>query len=88
MLRKRLERDRANAGIAEWKPNALRHSFASYALRYSENANAVALEMGHSDADLLFKHYRELVLPAEARKYWNLVPTTRTGQKKVIPMAA
>lgn len=87
-LRNRLDQDREAAGIAEWPNNALRHSFASYLLAHTKNANEVAHDMGHKDADLLYSTYRELVLPQEARKYWRLVPVTRTGQKKVIPMAA
>ena len=87
MLRKRLERDRTNAGLKEWKPNCLRHSFCSYALAKEKNAKALALEMGHSDSDLLFKNYRELVLPSEAKKYWQLVPDA-AAQKKVVMMAA
>jgi len=84
MLRKRLERDREAAGLlAEWKPNCLRHSFASYHLACFKNAAALALEMGHTDEGLIFSNYRELVLPAEAKKFWNIVPS-RDAQAKVV----
>jgi integrase len=82
-LRKRLETDRENAKLADWKPNCLRHSFASYHLAHFKNANALALEMGHTDADLIFTNYRELVLPSDAAKFWELVPSL-AAQKKVV----
>jgi integrase len=85
-LRKRLERDRAIAGLAEWKPNCLRHSFASYYLAHFKNANELAHELGHTDADLIYSNYRELVLPADAKKFWNLVPS-KAAQKKVVAIA-
>ena len=57
------------------KRNALRHSFCSYRLALTQNANQTALEAGHS-ADILFKHYRQLCTEAEAdagsqSRLWN-----------------
>ena len=69
-----LTRDRRQAGILDWPSNALRHSFASYHLGYFKNAAALALEMGHVSSTMLFRHYRELVRPAEAERFWRLVP--------------
>jgi integrase len=60
------------SGVA-WKLNALRHSFASYRLASIQNAGQVALEMGNS-ADVVFKHYRELVKPADALKWFGVAP--------------
>lgn len=74
-LRTRLEADRRAAGLAEWPPNALRHSFGSYALARFQNQEQTALEMGHRNSDVLFEHYRELVRPKEADKWWDLVPS-------------
>lgn len=85
ILRKKLLLDRENAGITEWKPNCLRHSFASYHLAHFKNANALALEMGHTASDLIFKHYRELVLPIDAAKFWKLAPAK--ASKKVVAFA-
>lgn len=56
-----------------WKPNALRHSFASYRLAQTQNAAQVALEMGNS-ANVVFRHYRELVKPADAEKWFAIKP--------------
>ncbi|MCB1079279.1 MAG: site-specific integrase, partial [Verrucomicrobiae bacterium] len=60
--------------LTPWRNNALRHSFASYHLAKYKNANELALEMGHSDTNLIFQHYRELVHPSDADDYWGLVP--------------
>jgi integrase len=62
------------SGVA-WKQNALRHSYASYRLAQVQNAAQVALEMGNS-ADVIFKHYRELVRPADAVKWFSISPET------------
>jgi len=75
-LRKRLERDRKLANIEHWPSNGLRHSFASYHAAEFRDAGMLALELGHRDQKLIFAHYRELVRPADARKYWNLRPET------------
>jgi integrase len=58
-LRKRLLKDRTASGLSDWPSNGLRHSFGSYHLEYFKNAALTALEMGHRDQDLLFRHYRE-----------------------------
>ena len=60
---------------SSWKPNGLRHSFASYRLADVQNAAQVALEMGNS-ASVVFRHYRELVKPADAVKWFNVRPET------------
>jgi integrase len=60
------------AGVA-WKSNALRHSFASYRLAATQNAAQVSLEMGNSP-QVVFRHYRELVKPAEAERWFDVKP--------------
>jgi integrase len=57
-----------------WPHNALRHSFASYHLAHFKDAARLALEMGHTHNNLIFKNYRELVTPKDAKPYWNIVP--------------
>jgi integrase len=86
--RKMLEATRAAAGITEWPSNALRHSFASYHLAHWSDAAALALELGHTDAGLVFQHYRQIVKPKEAEKYWNLVPTAAGVSSKVVSISA
>ncbi|HTY87018.1 MAG TPA: tyrosine-type recombinase/integrase [Candidatus Acidoferrum sp.] len=65
-----------------WKHNALRHSFISYRVADIQNVAQVALEAGNSP-QMIFKHYRELVRPAEAVKWFSITPD---GGEKVIMM--
>jgi len=58
----------------KWPQNGLRHSFASYHLARFQNANQLALEMGHTTTRLIFEHYRELVRPEAALTYWSIQP--------------
>ena len=71
----RVERKRccAAAGI-EWKANFLRHSFASYHLAKFKNSAETAAELGHSSPVMLFQHYRELVSPNDADRWWGIEP--------------
>ena len=79
---------REKAGISDWPNNALRHGFASYHLAKFHDAAALALEMGHTDSDMLFAHYRQLVKPKDAARYWNIVPTSKRSAKIVAFKAA
>ncbi len=56
-----------------WKPNALRHSYASYRLADIKDAARVALEMGNSPA-MLFRNYRELVTEQQAAEWFGVLP--------------
>ena len=56
-----------------WPHNGLRHSFASYRMAQRKNAAEVALEMGNSP-QMIFRHYRELVSPQDAAKWWAIEP--------------
>jgi integrase len=80
---KQFDAAREAACITEWPDNALRHSFASYHLAHFKDAAALALEMGHTDSGIIFNHYRELVRPREAQRYWNIKPAR---ESKVVPM--
>lgn len=59
--------------LLPWPDNAMRHSFVSYRLAATGNAAQTALESGHDQA-VLFRHYRELVRPTEAAKWWGILP--------------
>jgi integrase len=61
------------AGKFEWKHNALRHSFISYRVAEIQNVAQVALEAGNSPK-IIFSNYRELVRPADAQKWFGIVP--------------
>ena len=75
---------RESAQITHWPANALRHSFASYHLAHFKNAASTALELGHHDSRITFAHYRELVKPKDAERYWQIKPTDRGA--KVVPL--
>jgi integrase len=68
------QRETAQAASLQWKHNALRHSFVSYRLAQTQNAAQVALEAGNSPA-MVFRHYRELVTPAEAAVWFGIALT-------------
>ena len=84
--RKLLERARRAAGIQKWPSNALRHGFVSYYLAHFKKAGAaeLALELGHTNANLIFQHYRQLVKPQDAKRYWSIVPQTESAN--IIPL--
>jgi integrase len=63
-----------------WKPNALRHSYASYRLADIKDAARVALEMGNSPA-MLFRNYRELVTERQAAEWFAVLPETKRSAK-------
>jgi len=82
-FRRRSTAARRDAGIIPWPDNAMRHSFVSYRLADTGNAAQTALESGHDQA-VLFRHYRELVRPNAAKKYFSIRPV---GKKKVIDLS-
>ena len=76
---------RETAKVKDWPSNALRHSFASYSLAHENDAAKLALELGHTDANLIFQHYRELVKPSDAERYWSIRPVAAAN---VVSMTA
>jgi integrase len=57
----------------KWKANALRHSYASYRFAQTGDAGRVAGELGNS-ATMVHRHYRELVKPADAERWFAVKP--------------
>jgi integrase len=86
-LRKRHLDARKRAGITKWPENAMRHSFVSYRLAATGNAAQTALESGHDQA-ILFAHYRELVRPKEAARFWEIRPSAAKDKLVAFPMEA
>ena len=83
-LYKRLAELAKSAGLAKWQDNGLRHSCASYSLALTSDAVKVAYQLGNS-ADMIHRHYKALVTPADAKQFFELRPTTNaTG--KIVPM--
>ena len=60
----------------------MRHSFISYHVTDIEDVAKVSLEAGNSP-QMIFKHYRDLVRPADAKTWFSIVPG---GESKVIEM--
>ena len=56
-----------------WKPDGLRHSFASYRLAVTKDVQALALEMGNSAA-MIFKHYLDLKHEDEGKEWFAIRP--------------
>lgn len=86
--RELLDSARNAARIVEWPQNALRHGFASYNLARFKDAAALAIELGHTNANLVFQHYRQLVRPKEATRYWQITPSVDTSEEIVSISAA
>ncbi len=57
----------------KWKVNALRHSYASYRYAQISDAGRLSGELGNSAA-VIHRHYRELVKPAEAQRWFEVKP--------------
>jgi hypothetical protein len=67
-----------------WKHNGLRHSFISYRVAEIKNVAQVALEAGNSP-QIIFSNYRALVRPADAQKWFSIVPN---GTENIIQLPA
>ena len=71
--RKRLARVLKIAQL-NWKPDIMRHSFASYHLAYHGSPDRTAHELGHRDTQMLYRHYRQLVTREAAEAFWAIRP--------------
>ena len=73
-LRTLREEARTAAEIEEWPHNALRHSYASYHLANHQNMDKLTTQLGHTSPHMVFNHYRNVVKPTEAARYWEITP--------------
>ena len=80
--RNRFEAVRAKSGVS-WKNNGLRHGFASHHLALHQDAGKTAHELGHTDAGIVYSHYRALVSEDDAAEWFQIRP----GKGTVISMA-
>jgi integrase len=72
-LRKRQETVKA-AGL-QGRTDTARHSYATYHLALHKDVNALKSNLGHSKgSDTLFVHYRAAATPADAERYWSILP--------------
>lgn len=61
---------RRQAGFATWQPDVLRHTFASYHLRYFRSYSELQYETGHRDSGLLRTRYVDMQGVEEERRFW------------------
>ncbi|HAL92381.1 MAG TPA: hypothetical protein DCM68_05085 [Verrucomicrobia bacterium] len=67
------------AGVA-WIADGPRKSFASAHFATNGDAGKLAGVLGHtSGVDILYRHYRGLMTKADARRYWNIQPASKSG---------
>ncbi len=63
---------RLAAGFDNWHPDALRHTFASYHLKYFRDYRTLQIDMGHADAQLLRTRYLGMrgITSESAEEFW------------------
>ena len=66
-------KEKDSTAVFNWKRNALRHSYISYRVAETQDVAKVSLEAGNSP-QMIFRHYRELVRPADAVKWFAIAP--------------
>lgn len=63
-VRRGIDKVAAKAGIGDWNPNELRHTFASHLCEAGVAAERVADILGHTDTRMVLKHYRHHIKPS------------------------
>ncbi len=72
---------RRKAGWCErknpWRPDCLRHTFASYHAKHFQNYSVLQMEMGHRSSSLLRTRYLNMrgISADNAATFWNLSPS-------------
>lgn len=62
---------RVRAGFDRWKPDVLRHTFASYHLSHFKDYSALQYETGHRDSSLLRTRYVDMRGVEAAALFWS-----------------
>lgn len=83
-LQKLMLAARRAAGIEAWPQDVMRHTFASAHYAHFKNPAHTALLLGHRNQDMLLNHYRNLVRPADAARFWKIVPAG--NRKNIVPI--
>ena len=55
------------------------------ALRFSQESSSNRSLLGHRDQNMLLTHYRDLMKPTVAARYWMILPPTAI--KNIVPLA-
>lgn len=62
---------------ADWKHNALRHTFCTMHISLEHSADKTALLLRHRGAGMMYRHYlAQLVTEDEAKEFFGIVPET------------
>jgi len=83
-----LSKIRHAAGIDRWPQDVMRHSYASYWLAEYADINRLTLQMGHENADMLWRHYHRAAKRKDAAAYWQIMPSADADAKVVSISAA
>lgn len=70
--RKKFDKVKKLSGV-KWSDDLLRHTFATYHLALHQSADKTAYQMGHRDADLLFRHYKGMTNTTDAQNFWSIM---------------
>ena len=73
------------AKIEKWPQDVLRHSFASAHYAFHRDPARTAVILGHRDQNMLLTHYRDLMKPSEAARYWTICP--EVAERKIVSIA-
>ena len=85
---KRIKPARERAKLKRWPHDCLRHSAASYWLQIEGDAARVALWLGHTQ-EVLHEHYKGLLSdPADAAKWFAIMPPPDRAGGKIINIKA
>ena len=71
--------------LRAWPNNGMRHSFGTYYYSKTKDADKTASEMGNTP-QMVFSHYRAVVMPQETDEYWNILPPGEATN--IIPIKA
>jgi len=71
---KRMAVIKERACIERWPHDAQRHCFVAYHLALYQDPPRTAHEIGHASPGLLDKQYRNLALPEQAERYFQIAP--------------
>lgn len=74
MYKRHINEIRKEAGFSTWSNNGLRHSYGSYFLAHTKDANLTAFNMGNS-VKVINAHYRKPVPGSVATAYWKIMPS-------------
>jgi integrase len=68
------------AGVERWPVDVSRHTYATAHYKAHNDAAKTAAQLGHFEGLSTFtKHYKSLMTPGDASKYWQIRPSKKRG---------